>query len=403
MGRDDHNDAPLRGIRIIDAGQVVAGPMIGTLLGDFGAEVIKIEHPRGGDPYRTFSKRKDDIPLAWKVLARNKKSVTLNLGTHEGIRVLRRLVERSDVLILSFRPSTLDRWGLDYESLSRVNPKLILVLVSGFGQEGPYRDRPGFGSLAEAMSGFAHITGQPDGPPTLPPFTLADSVAALYGALGTMIALFERDHAPNGKGQVIDVALVESLFSILGPMATLYDQLGIVQERMGNRIPSSAPRNVYKTKDDRWLMISASVQRIAERTFQAMGRPELIEDARFNSNENRVANVEELDQIIGEWVARLTRDEALEVLLAHDVAAGPVMDIGDLVDDPQFKIRQAILEVRDQELGMIKMQGVFPKLSRTPGSVTHAGPPLGLHTQEILMDVGFRPPEIEELRRGGIV
>src|SRR5262245_28090897 len=251
-----HQTLPLAGIRVIDAGQVVAGPMVATLLGDFGAEVIKVEQPGSGDPYRTFSPRKNAIPLAWKVLARNKKSITLNLGHPRGRELFLRLIARADVFIESFRPDTVERWGLGYDELARHNPDLIMVMVSGFGQNGPYRDRPGFGTLVEAMSGFAQMTGEADGPPTLPPFALADSVAALYGAYGVALSLYDRDRGGSRLGQCIDLSLLEPLFSILGPLATLYDQLGVVPQRMGNRIGTSAPRNAYRTKDGKWIALA---------------------------------------------------------------------------------------------------------------------------------------------------
>ncbi len=395
---------PLSGIRVIDAGQVVCGPMVAMLLGDFGAEVIKVEHPGSGDAYRTFSLRKNGVPLAWKVLGRNKKSVTLNLGNPAGADVFKRLVKHADVAIESFRPGTLERWGLGYEELNEVNPKLILARVSGFGQFGPYKSRPGFGSLAEAMSGFADMNGQPDGPPTMPGFALADSTAALYGALGVMYALYQRDAQGGGAGQYIDLAILEPLFSILGPRATLYDQLGVVPRRMGSRATTSSPRNIYATNDEGWVMISGSVQSIAERTFTAMGQPELIQDPRFATNEARVANAEEVDRVVGEWVGQRSRDEAMEVLLRHEVAAIPVMNIEDLMGDPHMIARETITTVEDDELGPIKMQTVLPRLSRTPGRIDHAGPKLAEHNAEIYGGLlGMTEWEMAELSEAGVI
>jgi crotonobetainyl-CoA:carnitine CoA-transferase CaiB-like acyl-CoA transferase len=400
----DQSPGPLAGVRVIDAGQVVAGPMIAMLLGDFGAEVIKIEQPGRGDPYRTFSLRKEGVPLAWKVLARNKKSITLDLSHPRGAELLRGLVTQADVLVESFRPDTVERWGFGYEALSQLNPRLVMVMVSGFGQSGPYRDRPGFGSIVEAMSGFAQMTGEPDGPPTLPPFPLADSVAALYGAYGVMTCLYNRDVSGEAVGQCIDLSLVEPLFSILGPLATLFDQLGSKSKRLGNRIAMTAPRNAYRTKDDHWVAIAGSVQKIAENTLRAVGREDLIRDPRFATNESRVANAEELDAIIGAWMQERTREEALEILLSHEVAAGPVMDIEDIMNDPHFAARNAIPTVDDPELGPFRMQGILPSLSRTPGQIHHAGPRLGEHNAEIYGELlGLSGDDLAELRAANVI
>jgi crotonobetainyl-CoA:carnitine CoA-transferase CaiB-like acyl-CoA transferase len=298
---------PLEGVTVIDCGQVIAGPTAAMHLGDFGAEVIKVENPVGGDQVRFFGKEKDGVSLFSKLLSRNKQSVTLNLRDPEGQDLLCRLIEETeaDVLVESFRPGTLERWNLGYDRLSAIRPELILVRLSGFGQTGPYRDRPGFGTLAEAMSGFAHITGEADGPPTLPQFPLADSVAALNAAMGVMIALYERDVKGSGRGQVLDVSLLEPLFSMLGIYVVEYDQLGLIARRQGNRT-SSAPRNTYRTKDGRFVAIAASTQSIAARAFAAIGRPRLLEDPRFATNRARLANVEEVDAIVGAWVAERT-------------------------------------------------------------------------------------------------
>lgn len=403
-GAVEEESLPLSGIRVIDAAQVVAGPTLAMVLGDFGAEVIKVEQPGSGDPYRTFTRRKDGVPLGWKVLGRNKKSVTLDLGHPRAREVLEPLISRSDVLIQSFRPATVERWGLTYDELSRINRGLVAVMVSGFGYSGPYRDRPGFGTLVEAMSGFADMTGTADRPPTLPAFALADSVAALYGAYGVMMALYVRDARGEGKGQWIDLSLLEPLFSILGPLTTLYDQLGVVPQRTGSRTVSSAPRNVYETRDGRWLAISGSVQKMAANTFAAIGRPELIEDPRFATNELRVQNVEALDEIVGAWARERTRDEALEILLRHSVPAAPVMDIADLVRDPHMVAREAIQVVDDPELGPLRMHGVLPKMSRTSGRIRSAGPRLGEHNDDIYRGLlGLSEEDIAELQGAGVI
>ena len=395
---------PLEGIRVIDAGQVVAGPFIAQLLGDFGAEVIKIEPPKGGDPARLYGPAKDGVPLLWAFHGRNKRSVTLDLRDPRGADVLRRLCSEADVLIQSFRPQTVERYGLGYESLATVNERLVVVYVTGFGLTGPYADRPGFGTLIEAMSGFAHLTGEADGPPTLPQFALADSVAALYGAFGVMNALYWRDALGGGRGQYIDLSLLEPLFSILGAHATMYDQLGVVAQRTGSRIFANAPRNVYRAADGKWLAVAASVQQVAKRCFEAIGRPELFVDPRFSTAKARVENVDEVDSIVGGWVAERPRDEALAILLAHEVSAAPVLDIADFLADPHVQAREVVAAVADPKLGPVRMQGVVPLLSHTPGRIAHTGPRLGEHNDEVYrVLLGMDERELDELRSAGVV
>ena len=395
---------PLRGIRVIDAGQLVAGPMLAMLLADFGAEVIKVERPGAGDPYRTFTPRKNGVPLGWKVMARNKKSITLNLANPRGVGLLERLITDTDVLVVGFRPPTIARWGIGYDALARINPRLVMVMVSGFGNTGPYRDRPGFGTLVEAASGFAHMTGTADGPPTLPSFPLADSVAALYGAYGVLLAIYARDALQQGVGQCIDLSLLEPLFAILGPLATVYDQIGFAAHRTGNRTPSSAPRNTYRARDGRWLAISGSVDSMAKNVFTAIGREDLIHDPRFTSNEARVAHAQELDDIIAAWVGELDRDRAMEILLRTEVPAAPVLDIIELMSDPHMAAREFITTVADPELGPVRMQGVLPKLSRNPGGIRSTGPRLGEHNTEIYTGrLRLTEEELESLRQDGVI
>lgn len=395
---------PLSGVRVIDGGQVVAGPFIGQLLADFGAEVIKVEQPGRGDPYRFYGPRKKGVPLGWKVLARNKKSVTLDLSTPRGQELFRALARESDVVIQSFRPPTLERYDLTYEQLAAVNPRLVVVLVSGFGQTGPYRDRPGFGTLVEAMSGYAELTGQADGPPTLPQFALADGVAALYGAFGVMNALYWRDAAGGERGQCIDLSLLEPLFSILGPVATLYDQLGVVLRRTGSRIYANAPRNVYETRDGRWIAVAASTEQIARRCFAAIGRPELSDDPRYASARARVEHVDQVDEIVGGWIAERTLAEAMEVFAGHGVSAAPVMGVADLLADPHVRARDMIQTVVDPELGAVRMQGVLPPLSLTPGSVRSTGPRLGEHNDEVYGGLlGLSDSERADLRAERVI
>ncbi|MGE0854368.1 MAG: CaiB/BaiF CoA transferase family protein [Hyphomicrobiaceae bacterium] len=392
---------PLEGLRVIDAASLFAGPVIASLLGDFGADVIKVEHPTG-DALRKTGYMKDGVPLWWKVVGRNKRCITLDLK--QGGDIFKRLVAGADVLVENFRPGTLEKWGLGWDVLSALNPRLVMVRVTGFGQTGPYRKKPGFGTLAEAMSGFAHITGMPDGPPTLPPFGLADGIAAHYGTFAVMFALYERDAKRSGKGQFIDLSLYEPIFALLGYQPTLFDQLGIIQNRTGNRSINNAPRNSYRTKEGRWVALSASAPSIVERVLTLTGGANVAADPRFRTARGRVEHVEEIDAIVGGWIARHTLQEVLQAFEEYEGAIAPVYDIGQIFADPQFIARHDIVEVPDEELGRVKLQNAFPFMSRTPGEVRHAGPRLGAHNDEILGgDLGLDEAEIAELRRKGII
>ena len=391
----------LHGIRVLDLGQFMAGPMAAMWLGDFGAEVIKVEHPRG-DGFRHWGRTKDGHPLLWKMLSRNKECVTLNLSKPEGQQMLRDLVAQSDVLIENFTPGTLATWGLAYEDLAKVNPRLVMLSISAYGQTGPYASRPGFGTLAEALSGYAHITGEADGPPMLPAFGLADSIAGLNGAYGIVVALMARQR--TGRGQHIDCSLCEPLITLLGWQVVEYDQLGQIQGRAGSRLPFSAPRNTYRTKDEKYLAMSSSAQSVFERTMQAIGKPELIADERFIDNRKRGANVEELDAIIAEWIAGKTADEAMEIFIAHEAAAAPIYDVSEVVADPQFQARKVVVPVDDQDLGSIRMQAPTPRLSDTPGRINFTGPHLGQHNNKIYGDLlGLDAAEVDRRAAAGII
>lgn len=391
---------PLEGLRVIDAATLFAGPVIASLLGDFGADVIKIEHP-DGDALRKTGFTKDGVPLWWKVVARNKRCITLNLKN--GSDLFKKLVATADVLIENFRPGTLEKWGLGWEVLSALNPRLVMVRVTGFGQTGPYRDRPGFGTLAEAMSGFAHITGLPDGPPTLPPFGLADGIAAHYGTFATMFALYERDAKGSGRGQFIDLSLYEPIFALLGYQPTLYDQLGVVQGRTGNRSFNNAPRNAYRTKDGRWVALSASAPSIVGRVLTLTGGPEFAADPRFKTAAGRVQHVEEIDRVVGGWIGRHTLVEVLKAFEESEGAVAPVYDVKQIFEDPHYQARKDLIEVPDAELGHIRMQNVFPFMSRTPGEVRHAGARLGEHNRDVYCgEFGLSEKEIEALRERGV-
>jgi len=391
----------LDGVRVIDASTLFAGPLAATLLGDFGAEVIKVEHPKHGDAARAHGFEKDGVGLWWKLLGRNKRAVTCYLGAPRGRDLFLKLVERADVVIENFRPGTLERWGLAPERLHEVNPGLVLARVTGFGQVGPMANRPGFGTLAESMSGFAHITGEPDGPPTLPPFGLADGIAAISTAFAVLTALRARDR--DGRGQVIDLAIIEPILTVLGPQPTVYDQLGVVQERTGNRSVNNAPRNTYRTRDGRWLAVSTSAQSIAERVMRLVGRPELVEEPWFRSGGERAKHADELDEAVGSWIAQRDADDVIAAFEEAQAAIAPIYSVADVMDDPQYAALGSIAGVEDPDLGTVKMQNVLFRLSETPGRIRWTGPALGEHNEEVYGELGIDPAQLEALRREGVV
>lgn len=378
----DEHSGPLRGLTVVEAGTMISAGTVGRFLADFGAEVIKVEHPANGDHLRHFGPQKDGAGLWWKYLGRNKKSVTLNLSAAEGTAVFEDLVSRADVLIENFRPGTLERWGVGWDRLSEINPELVMLRISGFGQDGPYASRPGFGTLAEAMSGFAYLNGYEDGTPLLPPTGLADNIAAMFSTFAVMFALYHRD-VNDGSGQYIDTSLIEPIFSALGPQPLRYDQLGEIEKRSGNRSTSSAPRNVYETGDGRYVAISASAQPIAMRVFEAIERPDLKEDERFENNEKRLENVEELDAIIQDWMDDHTREEIIDTFEAAEATIAPIYNVEDILEDEHYQARNAVVAIEDDELGTTRVQDAFPRFSETPGEVTHLGPRLGEHNDEI--------------------
>lgn len=392
---------PLTDLTVLDCANLFAGPLIGTLMADFGADVIKVEHPRG-DAVRSTGLQRDDVGLWWKVVGRNKRPITLALNTDAGRDLLLRLVEDADVLIESFRPGVMERWGLGWEVVSAVNPRLVMVRTTGFGQDGPYASRAGFGTLAEAMSGFAHITGQPDGPPTLPPFGLADSIAALQGTAAVMFALHERDHV-SGRGQWVDLAILEPMVAALGYQATAYDQLGVIQQRFGNRSRNSAPRNTYRTADGRWVAISCSTPSIVDRVLRLVGGAALAEDPRFATAAGRVAAVDELDAAVGGWIGQRTVDEVVAAFEQVEAAIAPVYDVEQLLHDPHVQARGTFVPVADDELGTVTMQDVTPRLSRTPGGVRQAGQPLGSANREVYGQLGLDDDELARLRADGVI
>jgi crotonobetainyl-CoA:carnitine CoA-transferase CaiB-like acyl-CoA transferase len=393
----------LEGIRVVDCATLFAGPVIASLMGDFGADVVKIEHPRGDD-LRSMGWQKDGVSLWWALVARNKRCVTLKLSDPRGQDVARRLVADADVLIENFRPGTMERWNLGPDDLFDVNPGLVMVRTTGFGQTGPYRSLPGFGTLAESISGFAHINGWPDRPPALPPFALGDGIAALTGCCAVMFALWWREHGGDGRGQVVDLSIYEPLFSVLGPQALVYDQLGIVQGRTGNRAPFTAPRNAYRTKDGRWLGLSASAQSIAERVMRIVGRDDIVAEPWFGGHRGRLEHIDELDAIIQEWIGARTTEEVLEAFAEAEAAIAPIYSIEDIVADPQYLARETITRVPHPKLGSVLMQNVVPRLSESPGRIDHPGPELGEHNEEIYVgELGLSREELAALGEAGVV
>jgi crotonobetainyl-CoA:carnitine CoA-transferase CaiB-like acyl-CoA transferase len=393
---------PLHGVRVIDFSTVYAGPITAMLLGDYGAEVLKVELP-SGDPARTHGWSVSGHGLWWKVIARNKEAMTLDVRTPEGREILLRLVADADVLTENFRPGVLEGWGLGPDELHAVNPGLVVLRTTGFGQEGPYARRRAFGSLAEAMTGFAHLTGQPDGPPTLPPFGLADGVAGITGAFAVLTALHARDQG-DGRGQVIDLALYEPLLGIMGPTPSAYDQLGLVPQRQGNRSRNSAPRNTYLTRDGHWVAVSCGATSVAERAMRLVGRPELADEPWFSSARERVAHVEELDGAVQSWIAERDLEEVVTAFEDVGAALFPVYDVAQLVADPQVQARDSVTTVDDEDLGPLKMQNVWFRLDRTPGRIRFGGRRLGQDTDAVLGErLGYSAEEIAELRKGGVV
>lgn len=395
--------AMLEGVRVLDLATLAAAPLVATYLGEFGADVIKVEQPGTGDPIRSWGNQRDGVGLMWKSVSRNKRSITCNLRVPEGQGLVRKLVAHADVVIVNTRPQTLRGWGLDYEALRAVNDRIVMLHITGFGLSGPKSERPGFGTLGEAMSGFANITGEADGPPTLPPFMLADGVASLNAAYAVMMALYHRD-VHGASGQLIDVNLIDPLARLLEQTLLGYDQLGLVPTRAGNRWDISAPRNTYRTADGRWLAMSGSSPALALRVFRAIGRADLVDDADFSDPQRRLARAREVDQVVADWVASKTLAEAMAVFDAEQVAAAAVYDITDLVADEQLAHREVFVKVGDDELGAMTVQAPVPRFSAVTGRVEHLGPRLGEHNTEVYRELlDLTPSDIDDLHARGVL
>ena len=389
---------PLEGVKVIDIASFLAAPLCGMHLADFGADVIKVERPGSGDEIRYWGESKNGVGLYFKMVNRGKRSVTADMRTPLGVEIVKRLVKDADILLENYRTGTLERWGIGPDVLMAINPGLIIVRITGYGQTGPYRKRPGFGTIAEAYAGYAHITGFPDRPPLLPAFGLADSTTGLMAAYLASIALHEKRR--SGKGQVIDLAIYETLLTLLGPQVVNYDQLGLVQQRSGSRLPFTAPRNTYQTRDGKWVSIGGSAQSIFERICEALEVPEVVKDPRFKANRERIKNAAALDEVLQGAIINFDQVDLLERLVKFDAAISPVNDIAQIFSDPHIQARENIVPIDDDELGSLRMQDVVGKFSRTPGKIRGGGPRLGNHNREILVDtLGFSP---EELKAAGI-
>ncbi len=393
---------PLQGLKVIDASTILAGPLCCQILGDFGADVVKIEHPVYGDSMRGHGGQKDGVPTWWKEVSRNKRTLGLNLGTPEGAEVFLKLAAASDVIVENFRPGTLERWGIGPDDLHRVNPDLILVRLTGFGQTGPYSSRPGFGTLAEAMSGFAYLTGSPDGPPTLPAFGLADSICGIAASSAVMMALRHRE-VNGGTGQVIDLSILEPIMTAVGPSPTVYQQTGVIEERHGNRSTNNAPRNTYRTRDGHWVAVSSSAQSVAERIMTLVGHPELLEEPWFASGRGRAEHADLIDGYVAGWIGQCDRAEVVAEFERVGGAVAPIYSAKDIVEDPHIRETEILVEVDDPDLGPVLMHNVLWRMSETPGRIRFTGRDLGADTDAILEELGYPADTVRALREEGVI
>jgi crotonobetainyl-CoA:carnitine CoA-transferase CaiB-like acyl-CoA transferase len=394
---------PLAGVRVIDAGNMVAAPFATVLLADFGAEVIKIEHPKYGDGQRKLEPIMNGIPLWWKSVSRNKRCITLDLGKPEGAEIFKRIIKGKDVIVENYRPGTFEKWGIGPDVIRAVDPRLILLRISGFGQTGPYKGRAGFGRVAEAMGGLTNLIGEPDGPPMSPGYPLGDLIAGIFGSLSIMMALYHRD-ARGGEGQVIDLALFEAVFRFLDFDPIQYDQMKTVHMRTGNRVAYVAPSSMFKTKDGKYLTLAASTQNVWVRLAEAIGRKELTVDPKFIDNPARVENSVEINGIVGAWIEQHTREEVIEQFDKFEVAYSSVFDMEDAFRDIQYRAREAMVRVPDPDLGEAIVQNVVPKFSLTPGSVDFLGRKMGEDNEAIYCgELGISQEKLKQLKDAGII
>jgi formyl-CoA transferase len=397
MGSDPNSfSGPLAGVKVLELGSLVAGPFCAKTLADFGAEVIKIEPPGEGDPLRKWRRMRNGVSLWWQVQSRNKRSVSCDLRRAEGQEIVRRLAARCDIAVENFRPGALEKWNLGWEVLSRENPKLILVRISGYGQSGPYRERPGFAAIAEAMAGLRYVTGFPDRPPVRPNLSIGDTIASLHGVIGALLALHHIKS--GGKGQVIDVALHEAVFNCMESLLPEYDAHGYVRERSGSALPGIAPSNLYPCKDGTYVLIAGNADSLYRRLMSAIGREDLRDDPALARNDGRAAQMERIDAAISEWTSALSQEEVLLCMEKAQVPAGRIYSAADIAADPHFAARGMIQEIVAGDGEPLKVPGIVPKLSATPGTIRAPAPKLGEHTDEVLKEIGYSPSEIDELR-----
>ena len=394
---------PLTGIRVLDASTILAGPLCCRILGDYGADVIKIESPGAGDSMRGHGHDVDGVSLWWKEISRNKRTVGIDLRTKGGEEVFRKLARISDVIVENFRPGTLERWNLSPQSLREVNPGLVVLRLTGFGQSGPYSSRPGFGTLAEAMSGFAHMTGEQDGPPTLPSFGLADSICAMAGVSAILMALRYRDLVSR-VGQDIDLNILEPILTAVGPAPSVYHHTGVIEGRHGNRSTNNAPRNTYLTRDGYWVAVSASALNVAQRVMELVGHPDIAKEPWFATGRGRVEHVDLIDKLVGGWISTHDRDDVLKAFEKAEAAIAPVLDAKGIVEDPHIRATEMLVEVADQDLGTVLMHNVLWRMSDTPGQIRFTGRKLGQDTKEILCtELGFTDEEFDNLVAEGAI
>jgi len=393
---------PLSDIKVLELGTLIAGPFCSRIFAEFGAQVIKIESPDGGDPLRQWRKLHNGTSLWWYLQARNKKSVTVNMREQEGQEIVRKLAAESDIVIENFRPGALEKWGLGWDGLSQLNPALVMVRLSGYGQTGPYRSRAGFGAIGEAMGGLRYVTGYPDRAPVRVGISLGDAVASLYGVIGALMALRHRE-VSGGRGQVVDVALYEAVFSLMESLLPEFDMTGFVRERSGASLPGIVPSNTYSTRDGKYVVIGANGDAIFRRMMTAIGREDLGNDPSLARNDGRVARTAELDQVIGDWCAAHDLDHVLEVLAAAQVPSGKIYDIADIVKDLHYQARGMIEQARLPDGEPMKVPGVVPKLAQTPGGMRWLGPGLGEHTGEVLGQLGYDSAKIADLKSRGVI
>jgi crotonobetainyl-CoA:carnitine CoA-transferase CaiB-like acyl-CoA transferase len=397
------SEGPLAGVRIIELANIIAGPTAGQILGDFGAEVIKIEHPDGGDGSRRQGRQKNGVPLWWKILGRNKRSVGMYLGDPDAAEIFCRLVATADVVVEGFRPGTMERWNLGYDRLVQANPRIIFVRLSGFGQTGPYAHRPAFGTNIESMTGYSHLNGPPDGPPTLPPFGTGDYFAGVTVTSAILMALYHRD-AKGGSGQVVDASLFQPLMMTMARPVIHYDQLGFEETRTGNQSDGTAPRNAYLTKDKRWIAVSAATYQIAEKIMAMVGRPEFAKEPWFRTNAGRVQHGQVLDEAVRIWIETRTAEEVMAASQEAQVTFAPMYDVPDMLSDVHVRETGMIAEVKDDDFGKVRMPNVLFKMSETPGRIRWAGQTLGASTDSVLVDeLGVDPGDISRLRKRGVV